>query len=346
MKRAKRSDSQNMKVLHAPENLAGQASMIARAQRELGIESDVLVFDQNYLNYECDINLSLSEKPKVIANILQLINFVRCLFKYDVYHFHFARSLLPRNLDLPILKLFRKKIIMHYWGSDIRQLDIAKKHKYHYAREMEIDPKKEERKRKKIKWINKFADITIVEDCELLEFSPNSVIVERAFDLSKINFKKNNFNKNKKLKIVHSPTNRLIKGTKYIIKAVERLKKEGYDFEFVSVENKTHDEALKVYEDADIVIDQLLIGSYGVFAIECMAIGKPVLCYIREDIEKYHSNLPILNTNPDNIYDNLKLLIEKPELRKELGEKGKKYAEEVLDSRKIAKQMIELYKSI
>jgi glycosyltransferase involved in cell wall biosynthesis len=354
MKKAKRSNSQNMKVLHAPENLAGQASMIAMAQKELGIESDVLVFDQNYLNYECDINLALSEKPRATALLIKLTkallikltNFVRCLFKYDIFHFHFARSLLPRNLDLPILKLFGKKIVMQYWGSDIRQLDIAKKYKYHYAREMEIDPKKEERKRRKIKWINKFADITIVGDYELLEYSPNSVIVERAFDVSKINFKKDNFDKDKKLKIVHSPTNTLIKGTKYITDAVERLKREGYDFEFVSVENKPHDKALKIYEDADIVIDQLLIGFYGVFAIECMAIGKPVLCYIREDIEKYHSNLPILSTNPDNICDNLKLLIENIELRKELGEKGKKYVEEMLDSRKIAKQMIELYKSI
>jgi len=40
------------------------------------------------------------------------------------------------------------------------------------------------------------------------------------------------------------------------------------------------------------------------------------------------------------------LLIENPDLRKELGEKGRKYAEEFHDSKKIAKQLIELYKSI
>ena len=333
-----------MKVLHAPHNIAGQASIIAKAQRELGIESDVLVFDQNYLNYECDINLSLSEKPKMIAKILQLINFIRCLFKYDVFHFHFTSSLLPKNLDLPILKLFGKKIVMQYWGSDIRQLDIAKKYKYHYAREMEIDPEKEECKRKKIKRINKYADMTIVGDYELSEYSPSSVVIHCAFDPTNVHSIENN--SKEKLKIVHAPTNRIIKGTKYVLEAVEKLKNEGHDFEFVLVENKPHSEALKIFEDADIVIDQLLAGSYGLVAIECMAMGKPVLCYIREDIEKYYQNLPILNTNPDTIYDNLKLLIENPKLRKELGEKGRKYVEEVHDSRKIAMQMIELYKNI
>jgi hypothetical protein len=233
---------------------------------------------------------------------------------------------------------------MQYWGSDIRQLDIAKKYKYHYAREMEIDPKKEERKRKKIKWINKFADATIT-GYGLLEYSPNSFVTGLAVDLSKIRFVWIKIDKDKKLKIVHAPTNRVIKGTRHIIDAVGRLKKEDYDFEFVLVENKTHDEALKIYEGADIIVDQLTY-MYALVAVESMAMGKPVLSYIREDMKKYHPNLPILNTNPDNIYDNLKLLIENPELRKELGEKGRKYVEEVHDSRKIAKRMIELYKSI
>jgi hypothetical protein len=109
-----------MKVLHAPHNISGQASMIAKAQRELGIEADVLVFDQSYLNYYCDTNLSLSEKTIAIRYYLMTINFIKCFFKYDIFHFHFGFSLLPNNLDLPILKLFGKKTLMHYWGSDIR----------------------------------------------------------------------------------------------------------------------------------------------------------------------------------------------------------------------------------
>jgi len=340
-----KKDRENMRVLHAPTEISGQVITIARAQRELGIRSDVLVFDRDPRGYECDINLSLHGKPKVIIRLLQLINFIRCLFKYDVFHFHFGWSLLPRNLDLPILKLFRKRIIMQYWGSDVRQLDIARKYKYYYARETKINPREEEHKRNKIKWINKFADATIT-GYELLEYVPNSFITELAIDLSKIRFVGVKSEKNKKLKIVHAPTNRLKKGTKYILEAVERLKSEGYDFEFVLVENRSHEEALRIYEDADIIVDQIAYGQHALVAVEGMAMGKPVLSYIREDIEKYYPTLPILNTNPDTIYDNLKLLIENPELRRELGEKGRKYVEEMHDSKKIAKQMIELYKSI
>jgi len=107
----------------------------------------------------------------------------------------------------------------------------------------------------------------------------------------------------------------------------------------VLVENTPNSKALQIYGEADIIIDQLRTGSHGIFAIEAMAMGKPVLCYIRDDLfSKYPPGLPILNTNPDNIYDNLKLLIENPELRVELGKKGREYVERVHDSKKIARQ--------
>lgn len=130
---------------------------------------------------------------------------------------------------------------------------------------------------------------------------------------------------------------------------IDGLIKEGYKIEFKLLENLPNSEVREWINISNIVVDQLLIGWRGAFAVESMALAKPTLCYINEDLKrevKYAKNLPLVNTTPDTIYDNLKLLIENPELRKELGEKGRKYVEEVHDSRKIAKQMIELYKSL
>ena len=41
--------------------------------------------------------------------------------------------------------------------------------------------------------------------------------------------------------------------------------------------------ALQIYKEADLVIDQVLIGWYGAFAVECMKMGKPVAVFIREE---------------------------------------------------------------
>lgn len=337
-----------MRVLHAPENIAGQASILAKAQRELGIKADVLVFNQNKFNYENTINLSLSGKTKIIRIFVQLFNFIRCFFKYDTFHFHFGGSLLPGNLDLPILKFFGKKMVMHYYGSDIRRSDIAMNYVYFKTLDElhKIYPEEEDGyKLKKIKENEKYVDITIVDDYPLLVYSPNSIVIHMAIDLGKFDFIGCE-NRNEKLKIVHAPSHREKKGTKYILPAIEKLINEKYDIDFILLENRTNDEVIEICKKADIIIDQLLLESHGVFLIENMALGKPVLCRIDEKFMKYYPEIPILRTDPDNIYENLKLLIENPDLRKELGEKGRKYVEKNHDSQKIAKQVLEIYKSL
>ncbi|CAG0999658.1 hypothetical protein METP3_03210 [Methanosarcinales archaeon] len=337
-----------MRILHAPGNAAGQANILGKAQRELGVKADVMVFYQTKFNYDCDINLSLPEKMTATKCCLLMFNFIRCFFKYDVFHFHYGGSLLPLNLDLPVLKLFGKKIVMHYWGSDIRQSNIAINYVYFKTLDelQKIYPEKNDKyKISKIKRVEKYADLTIVGDYPLLPYSPKSTVIKQAIDLTKLHFVGCESG-NKKIKIVHAPTDREKKGTKYVFPVIERLEKEGYDINFILIENKKNEEALEIYKQCDIMIDQLLLEAHGILLIECMALGKPVLSRIDKKFMKYYPGIPILNTDPDNLYDNLKLLIENPEMRRELGEKGRKYVEEVHDSKRIAKQLIELYNGI
>lgn len=47
----------------------------------------------------------------LITNFLILIY---SLFKYDIFIFSFGESILPNNLDLPILKLLKKKLFSMY----------------------------------------------------------------------------------------------------------------------------------------------------------------------------------------------------------------------------------------
>lgn len=82
--------------------------------------------------------------------------------------------------------------------------------------------------------------------------------------------------------VIHAPSHRGAKGTAHILEAVDRLKAEGVAFEFVLVEKLSNTEARKLYERADLVVDQLLAGWYGGFAVEAMALGKPVICYLRD----------------------------------------------------------------
>lgn len=69
---------------------------------------------------------------------------------------------------------------------------------------------------------------------------------------------------------------------KFIRSLIENLKTR-YNVEMILVENMPNKEALEFYKQGDLVIDQVLAGWYGGFAVEAMKMGKPVGVYIREE---------------------------------------------------------------
>jgi hypothetical protein len=131
---------------------------------------------------------------------------------------------------------------------------------------------------------------------------------------------------------VHAPNHRHYKGTRYVQAAVAELREEGHDVELVLVEGRTGSEARRIYEEAHIAVDQLLIGAYAMFAIECMALGRPVVCYLNDRFRPYHpewDDCPIVSASPDTVVAELRRLISDPDLRASLGARGPDYVRRV-----------------
>ena len=55
-------------------------------------------------------------------------------------------------------------------------------------------------------------------------------------------------------------------------------------FDFKLLRALPHAEAQRVYAQADIIIDQILIGATGVLTLEAWALGKPVVVNLRPDL--------------------------------------------------------------
>ena len=100
---------------------------------------------------------------------------------------------------------------------------------------------------------------------------------------------------------------------------------------------------LNAIANSDIHIDQIGIGWYGTITAEAMAMGTPVICDIRKDLEKYVNNLPIQRASNDNLISKIEELIFDPELRKRLSIEGIKYAQKNHDGIKIAKKLLKIY---
>ena len=120
--------------------------------------------------------------------------------------------------------------------------------------------------------------------------------------------------------IIHAPNHRLVKGTDFLLDALERLRAAGFAFELRLIERVPRQEALRMYRDADIIADQFCIGAYGVFALEGLALGKPVITYLDEEhLRDPAFNLPIINGVPERLPEILAPLLAIPELRRRIG---------------------------
>ncbi len=140
--------------------------------------------------------------------------------------------------------------------------------------------------------------------------------------------------------VIHAPTNPAIKGTTHIVEAVDCLKKEGYNFKFCLFEEMSNLEVREALSDADIAVDQLSSIAGGMFAMEAMSAGCAVLSGNAPEVSGHPAELPIIPTAPDNIYQNLKMLLDHPETRQGLGEKGRRYVETYHDCLKVADDFI------
>lgn len=131
---------------------------------------------------------------------------------------------------------------------------------------------------------------------------------------------------------------RNIKGSPHISQAVTRLKDEGYNVELINLTDVSSAEMRFYQAQADIIAEQLIYGWWGSTGLEAMALGKPVICYLRPSWKKFffetfpeYSELPIIEANINNIYEVLLSLITDMEIRKQAGMKSRIFAEKHFD---------------
>jgi glycosyltransferase involved in cell wall biosynthesis len=130
--------------------------------------------------------------------------------------------------------------------------------------------------------------------------------------------------------IVHAPNHRWLKGTDHVLAAVEAVQARGFACELSLVENVHPSEARRRFAEADIVADQFCSGSFGLFGLEGLALGKPVLAYLdQEQVGDPAFDLPVVNANPDNLAAVLAVVLALPELRARLGRAGRAAVERV-----------------
>ena len=147
------------------------------------------------------------------------------------------------------------------------------------------------------------------------------------------------------MRIVHASNHRRFKGTEHLINAVELLQREGADLELILVEKVPNDEALNIYRSADVIFDQCLMGNYGYFALEGMALGKAVMCFIRKPDEYllHPEECPIINTHIDTLVMDLRKIVQHRDDLNIIGRQGRQYIEKYFTLEAFAERLQKVY---
>lgn len=336
--------NKKLKVLHGTMEIANQMYTMVEGMKNLEVDAKTLNYYPNYSNSKSDYILDVNTFNNIDEADIETKKLAsKMIANNDIFHFHFSTSLTFDYSDLQLIQKLDKKMVMQYWGSDVRLYSRARElNPYVKVKDMDEDGIK-----RRLEYISKFIPHCIV-DYELAEYvkdyHSNIHYSTVAMDLSKYKFVEET--NNERLLIVHAPTAPEFKGSDYILKAIEELQMK-YDFDFKIVQGVSRGEAVKIYQKADLIIDQILTGGHGVFAVESMAMGKPVICWISEFMkEKYPEELPIISANPDTIKERIEYAIKNKDMLRDIGIKGRQYVEKYHDMNLISKNILEIYNKL
>jgi glycosyltransferase involved in cell wall biosynthesis len=352
MRKNKSIGKKKLKVFHGLVNYGTQSGIFAKELRNQGIDSiSVTSFDP--FGRLTDLTLRHSGKNLFIKGFNYFSNSilkVKCFFKFNIFHFYFGHSLFAIHRDLPFYKIFNKKVVFHYLGADV-QLFQKSKEKYAITNVISLIKNGKEhdiRVLKRLKKENKYADLQIICAPYLSEFVPGAIILPLAINIKEWEFCPKSVPDND-IVIMHSPTNRNDKGTDLIMESIDRLINEGFKIRKLLVENVTHKELKEKYIECDLFVDQLLSGWYGTSAIEAMAIGRPVLCFLREEYFRYinyGNEIPVINITAESCTHILKELIRNKNNFPDLGRKAREFVLKIHNSEILTNTLINLYKTI
>jgi|GEM_PF-1578907 len=367
-----------LRVLHGPLDTAGLAVGLARAERAVGLHSDAVLFHRRRMGSasgEADphvhcLNIPLhrgAEPParfyarKAAAWARALDWMRRNLPRYDVISYTYGTSFLMPPLlgawwhEAPLLSRAGKVIAVTFQGCDARLHDCAEKLEYGMCPHCRLCEgtsitnwqKWAGVKRRRLRMWERDADLIFYHNPDLRRYLRRGEF--RAY--SKVDWREWTpapREQGAKLRIGHAPTDRNVKGTREVLRAIESLKQRRDDFEFVLIENVPYAQVRPLYQSLDLMIDQLWAGWYGGAAVEAMALEVPVMAYIRQsDLryipQRFAADLPIIDVTADTLERTLEEWLDSPARLRERGKQSREFVIQHHDPLRIAATMKQRY---
>lgn len=142
--------------------------------------------------------------------------------------------------------------------------------------------------------------------------------------------------------VIHAPSNPEIKGTVHIRKAAQRLKEEGFEFEYLELEGVPFSRVVDELSRGHIVVNELYGWSPGSLGIEAMQAGCALITRANRELEPW---LPVgaeqawISAGPEDVESQLRKLLQNPSLALSVAKKGHNWQAEHYSSSVLRKTL-------
>ena len=319
----------------------------SRAMREVGYVSETFTYDYYSIHKRDDWDLILFEKYSwVPLKYRYYFGFVEAIRKYDVFFVSFDGFFLGQTRfwkhEAPLLQLANKKIVAIPYGGDAYVYHKIDSTSLIHGLLMSYPDaaRHQEEKNERLLYWTKHADCFMPGIMGTDGMGRWDVLAPSSLGIDCQTWKASTRNSNADgtndtVYIGHAPNHRGFKGTEFVIDIVRKLQESGLKVELVLIEGRKNDEVRRIFErDIDILVEQVISTGYGLNGLEGMVSGLPVICNLEDEQYvlrfrrwSFLNECPIMSGSPENLFENLKILIERPDLRRQLGNAGRQYAQ-------------------
>jgi hypothetical protein len=345
-----------MRVLHLPVNVASHLGITVRGLREIGVDArGLVVYGASAVRDDAGIDLLSTASSRrswrwareIAPHLLRLREEIR---EADVLHWYMTPGL-PGGLDLSYASRLRKPMIVEFAGGDIRSPTFeAAENPYYAAARPTYEYRKWEtdRNSQRTQRIFTAAGAEALVSCwslydylDLDRWTNVHVVRQRVMT--------SDFTPaypdpaQQRPRVVHASTGPVAKGTAAVHAALEQLRGR-VEFEFVVLDGVPREETLATIGRADVYLDQFMLGVHGGAAVEAMAMGKPVVGWLKPSmVARYPKDLPIVNASQEELADVLEQLLRDGGRRHDLGQRSRAYAERHHDAVRLAHELRDVY---
>jgi glycosyltransferase involved in cell wall biosynthesis len=336
------------------------------ADRLLNVNADSLVFTTYHITSDFDFVLSdiqnrLIAERSADFSLFRWIMLIWAIANYDIFHFYNDRGIIEPaggygsaqfGISLREMEIYRKankRLYTYAYGADyrLRQKTLALG-KWTFCSECP-EPGKfcvcdDVGGGQMLKVIREHSTAVVALGLAMKIIPGARNIPYIVVDVDKVRPNRAQRDNHEQFVVGHFPNHGYFKGSKYLEATIRNLQAEGYPIELLQLSGKSNEEILEAMSSVDVLVDQLVSGSFGLTAIEGMALGCPVICYLHDGVAIAEPDAcPIIPADPDTIEQVLRGLILDPEQLSRARNAGPNYVKRNYSVASLAKHLANLY---